>query len=125
MTADDEDPLVRWQSISDWYDEFAREPGWEFLRPMVDLTAWIAQQPWAAGLYPSTSHQWLCVKLMPGYHPDFPAFSCGTRADGQFECELWAAVGNRLEKKLFPLNEMQSAFWSFVRRLEGVSAEPR
>jgi hypothetical protein len=121
MRADDENPAVRWKSISDWYDEFARERGWEFLRPMVDLTAWVAEQPWAAGLFPDTSLQWLGVKLQPGYHPDSPSFSCVARADGQFECRLWAAVGRRLERKLFPLNEAQSAFWNFVRRLQGVT----
>ena len=120
MHADDENPMVRWQSISDWYDEFASEQGWEFLRPMVELTAWVAQQPWAAVLFPSTSHEWLCVTLKPGGDPDAPFFSCGAGSDGQFDCELWAAGGRRLERRLFPMNEAQSAFWNFVRRLEGV-----
>jgi hypothetical protein len=121
MTSDDEDPAARWQSIRDWYDELARAPGWEFLGPMVELTGWVARQPWAAGLFPNTSHEWLCVKLKPGYDPDRPFFSCGARADGQFECELWAAVGRTLERRLFPLSEAQSAFWNFARRLEGIA----
>lgn len=121
MTADDENPTVRWQSIRDWYDEFARSPGWEFLRPMVELTDWVAQQPWAARLFPNTSHEWLCVKLKPGYDPDAPFFACGARSDGQFECTLCAKVGHDLEKRRFPIEEAQAAFWNFVRRLEGVA----
>src|SRR4051812_2668005 len=66
MTADDVDATVRWQSIGDFYDDFVRDVGWESLRPMVDLTEWVGQQPWAANLFPSTTHAWLCVKLKPG-----------------------------------------------------------
>jgi hypothetical protein len=120
MTADDENPTVRWHSIRDWYDEFARDPYWEFLRPMVGLTDWVARQPWAIRLFPNTSHQWLCVKLKPGYHPDMPFVTCGARSDGQFLCELWTEAGLR-ERRLFPLSEAQSAFWNFVRRLEALA----
>jgi hypothetical protein len=35
MNPEDRDPVRRWQSISDWYAEFAAQPHWEFLAPMV------------------------------------------------------------------------------------------
>ena len=122
MIANDENPTVRWQSIRDWYDEFARSAGWEFLQPMVKLTDWVAQQPWAALLFPNTSHAWLCVKLKPGYDPDLPFFACGVRSDGQFECTLYAKVGRNLERRRFPMEEAQFAFWNFVQRLEDVAS---
>jgi hypothetical protein len=124
MTADDEGPEIRWQSIRDFYDEFAREQGWEFLRPMAELSAWVAHQPWAAELYPSTSHEWLCVKLKPGYDCDVPFFACGARPDGQFECTLCAKVGHDLERRRFPIEEAQTAFWNFVRRLSAYARRP-
>ena len=101
MNAEDRDSVLRWQSISDWYAEFATQLHWEFLAPMVGLTAWVAVQPFAAPLFPGTSHEWLCVHLHTGYNPDLPFFSCGARADGQFECELWAAVGRSRVLKAF------------------------
>ena len=101
MNAEDRDSVLRWQSISDWYAEFATQLHWEFLAPMVGLTAWVAEQPFAAPLFPGTSHEWLCVDLHTGYNPDLPFFSCGARADGQFECELWAAVGRSRVLKAF------------------------
>jgi hypothetical protein len=121
VTVDDEDPAVRWQSIRDWYDEFARTPGWEFLRPMVDLTDWVAQQPWAARLFPSTSHEWLCVALKPGFDPAAPLFACCARADGLFECRLWGAGARQPAERRLPMEEARSAFWNSVRRLEGVA----
>ena len=117
MTAHNQDPTVRWHSIRDFYDEFSRTNGWEFLKPMVFLTEWVADQPWAEGLYPNTSHEWLCVKLVPGYDSDVPFFACVARPDGQFECDLLSRVGRSLERRTFPVNEARSAFWNFVQRL--------
>ena len=54
MNADDQEPVQRWRSISDWYAEFAARRHWEFLAPMVGLTAWVAEQPFAAPLFPGT-----------------------------------------------------------------------
>ena len=121
MRADDENPKARWESISDWYLEFATNQGWEFTRPMAELTTWVAHQEWAASVFPFTSHESLCVKVKPGYDPDTPFFSCQPRRDGQFEFELWAAVGRSLERRVFPVSEVQSAFANFVRRLENIA----
>jgi hypothetical protein len=120
MTADDENPTIRWQSVRDWYDEYARDPGCEFIRPMVELADWVSQQPWADRLFAHTSLHWLCVKLEPGYHPErrSPSFACCARSDGQFECQLSPRVGNKVEKRLFPIAEAHTAFWNFVRRLQ-------
>ena len=96
MNATDPDPIQRWRSISDWYAEFAALPHWEFLIPMIELATWVAEQPFAGPLLPCTSHEWLCVQLHLGYNPDRPFFSCGIRADSQFEFSLWASVGRRL-----------------------------
>ena len=57
-------------------------PDWEFLAPMVGVTAWVAEQPFAAPLFPGTPHEWLCVHLQTGYNPDLPFFSCGRGATG-------------------------------------------
>ncbi len=122
MKADDPEPVQRWQSISKWYAEFASMGGWEFLQPMVGLTAWISEQPLAAQLYPSTSHEWLCVHLLPGYNPDQPFFSCGARADGQFECELWAKVAQSLSRQLVPLDSASALVTEFVCKLMGTGA---
>jgi hypothetical protein len=88
MKAEGQDPVQRWRSISDWYADFAAQPHWGFLSPMVGLTAWVAEQPFAVPLFPGTSHEWLCVGMHTGYNPDRPFYSCGVRSDGQFECEL-------------------------------------
>ena len=124
LTADHTNPAERWNAIRDWYDDFASsDPAWEHLRPMVDLAAWVAQQPWAESLYPFTSHQWLCVKLRPGHVPDLNFFACGPLHDkGLFKFEL--VVRDRpIERKLFPLVEARSTFWNFVRRLESESSD--
>ena len=120
MKADDLDPVQRWRSISDWYSEFAAMPHWEFLAPMVGLTAWVAEQPFAAPLFPGTSHEWLCVHLHTGYKPELPFFSCGARGDGQFECELWAAVGRSRGRRVVPLDQARYVFAEFVALLHGI-----
>jgi hypothetical protein len=126
VRAEDQDPVRRWRSISDWYAEFAAKPHWGFLAPMVGLTAWVAEQQFAAPLFPSTSHEWLCVDLRPGYNPDLPFFSCGARGDGQFECELWAAVGSSRGRRVVPLDQARGVFAEFVALLHGIGgrAEP-
>jgi hypothetical protein len=48
MKAVDPNPEPRWRAISNWYAEVAAQPGWNFLAPMVSLTAWVAEQPCAA-----------------------------------------------------------------------------
>jgi hypothetical protein len=120
MTADDENPVVRWHAVRDWYLDYAHNPHCDFVLPMVDLAAWIAEQPWAAKLFPCTSLAALCVSLKRGYNPDSPFFSCLARDDRTFEFELWAKVGQLIERQRFPVTEGQAAFWNFVRRLEGV-----
>lgn len=120
MKTDDQDPVQRWRSISGWYAEFATMPDWEFLAPMVGVTAWVAEQPFAAPLFPGTPHEWLCVHLQTGYNPDLPFFSCGARGDGQFEYELWAAVGSRRGRRVVPLDQARDVFAEFVALLHGV-----
>ncbi|MBX7104586.1 MAG: hypothetical protein K1X57_10930 [Gemmataceae bacterium] len=120
MKAEDEDPVQRWQSISDWYAEFAAKPHWEFLTPMVGLTAWVAEQPFAASLFPATSHEHLCVQLRSGYNPDLPLISCTATGDGQFACELWAAVGSSRGQRVVPLCHARGVFAEFVAFLQGL-----
>jgi hypothetical protein len=93
---------------------------------MVGLTTWVAEQPFAAPLFPGTSHEWLCVHLHAGYNPDLPFFSCGARSDGQFECELWAAVGRSRGQKVVPFGQAREVFEEFVGLLHGLgrNAEP-
>jgi hypothetical protein len=122
VKATDPDPVQRWQSISDFYAEFAGLLHWELLQPMVSLAAWVGQQPYAAQLYPGTSHEWLCVDLLPGYDPDRAFFSCGARPGGQFECELWASVGRSLGQQVVPLDEARTLFMEFVGRLTAIRA---
>jgi hypothetical protein len=114
-----EDPLQRWRAISDWYAEFATDRQWGFLGPMVGLTAWVAEQPFAAPLFPSTSHEWLCVGLHTGYDPDRPFFSCLARVDGQFECELWAAVCSSRGRRVVPIDQAREVFAEFTALLLG------
>ena len=121
MKAQDSDTVKRWQSISEWYAEFANLPGWEFLQPMIGITAWVGEQPFGARLYPGTSHEWLCVDLHPGYNPEQPFFSCVTKADWQFECTLWERVGRRLSRQIVPIDQAQLLFTDYVGKLLGKS----
>jgi hypothetical protein len=123
VKADDQDPVQRWHSISEFYVEFAAMPHWEFLAPMVGLTEWVAKQPFVAKIFPGTSHEWLCVHLHTGYNPDLPFFSCGVREDGQFECELWAAVGSSRGKREVLFRQACETFAEFVGHLHRVAAE--
>lgn len=125
MKVDDPDPVKRWRAIIDFYTEFSAVQHWEFLAPMVQLAVWLSDQPMAARLYPGTSHEWLCVSLVPGYNPDLPFFSCGTRGEGMFECELWKAVGRRWGKRLFPWEEATKAFAEFVKDLDAIAEQAR
>jgi hypothetical protein len=126
VNAEDDDPVLRWRAISDWYAEFAAKPHWEFLDPMVGLTGWVAEQPFAASLYPGTSHECLCVHLHTGYNPRLPFFSCAPRGEGQFEFELWAAVGSSLDRRVTALDQVRETFTEFVRLLRSIGggAEP-
>ena len=123
MKAEDQSPAQRWRSISDWYAEFAARPHWEFLTPMVGLTAWVAEQPFAAPLFPGTSLTSLCVHLHTGYNPDRPFFSCGVRGDGQFECKLWAAVARSRGEQVAPFEHAREVFMEFVGLLHGLAAD--
>jgi hypothetical protein len=87
---------------------------------MVGLTSWVAEQPFAAPLFPGTSHAWLCVHLHTGHDPDLPFFSCGMRGDGQFECELWASVGRSRGRRVVPVNQARETFREFVTLLHGM-----
>ncbi|HEX4792180.1 MAG TPA: hypothetical protein VH370_00220 [Humisphaera sp.] len=122
MKAEDTDPRKRWLSISDWYAEFAATPGFEFLAPMVGLTAWIADQSFAAPLFPNTSHEWLCVSLHKGYKPDLPFFSCCARADGKFECEFCDKAGHGQGKRVVPFEQSREIFTDFVALLHKASS---
>jgi|SRR5579871_5221352 len=122
MKVDDPDPIQLWQSISAWYAEFASMHNWEYLIPMVALTTWIGEQPFATNLYPSTSHEWLCVHLVPGFNRDQSFFSCCVKAGGEFECEAWAKVGQSLCRKSVPLDQDRMLFTEFVGKLTGADA---
>jgi hypothetical protein len=122
MQADDPNPAVRWQSITDWYAEFAAVPRWRFLAPMVELTAWVGEQSFAAALFPGTSHAALCVHVRPGSHPDLPFFSCDAQADGQMKFELWNGVGRSLNRRLVPLQDARATFAEFVGKLHEADA---
>jgi hypothetical protein len=123
VKAEDSDSVQRWQSISDWYAEFAAMPHCEFLAPMVGLTAWVAEQPFAAGLFPCTSHERLWVELHTGYDPDQPHLSCGVCGDGQFECALWAGVGRNRGKWVVPFGQARETLAALVGRLYGLAAD--
>lgn len=123
MTADDVDPLARWQSISTFYAEWARQSSWSLLTPMIDLTAWVAEQSMATPLYPSTSLCMLLVSLWPGYHPDLPFFACGANERGRFSCELCLA-GCSSKKKLFPMDRVREAFTEYTGRLREFAGTP-
>jgi hypothetical protein len=117
LKADDPDAVQRWQSISSFYADFAAMPHWGFLTPMVGLTAWIAQQPFAAPLFPGTAHEWLRVHLHTGRKSDLPFFSCAMRSDGRFEGELWASVGNSRGRWVVPLKQTRGLFVKLVDML--------
>jgi len=121
VSTDDLDPVRMWHTMSDWYAEFAAKQNWGFLLPMVELTKWVADQPFAAQLFPGPSHEWLCVHLRPGYNPDLPFFSCVAQEDKKFKCELWAEVGQSLDSRVVPLAEAHEVFEKFVGLLLGVS----
>jgi hypothetical protein len=123
MKASDPDPVKRWRAVVDFYSEFASMKHYEFLSPMIDLAEWVGKQPFAARLYPGTSHEWLIVSLTPGYDPNQPFFSCLSLADSTFICELCAAVGRSHGKESFALRQAHEAFTEFVSRLASI-AEP-
>jgi hypothetical protein len=125
VKAEDPDHVQRWRSISDWYAEFATMQHWKFLAPMVGLTAWVAEQPFSAPLFPGTSHAALCVHLHTGYNPNLPFFSCEVRGDGQFECELWATVGRSRGKRVVPFDQAREVFAEFVKLLHGIKSHAR
>jgi hypothetical protein len=118
---DEPDPVRRWHRIRDFYVEFTAMPGYGFLGPMVGLANWVADQPMASRLYPSTSHEWLLVKLAAGYDPESPFFVAISRADGQFECELFAAVSEPVDIHICPPEEARTTFTNFVGLLERLS----
>jgi hypothetical protein len=95
MKSDCADPIQRWQAIVDFYADFAGMPGWEFLRPMIDLTEWIKNQSWAGQLFPGTSHEWLCVSCAPDRFAWSPFFSVCSLSNGSFRFQLRAEVGSR------------------------------
>ena len=125
MRASDPDPMKRWKEIADFYIEFASKENWEFLFPMIVLAEWVAKQPYAARLYPGTSHECLTVSLVPGYQPDLPFFSCLSLADGTSSCELWAAVGESRGEKSYPLQQIEKGFTEFVNRLDTIAVETK
>jgi GYF domain 2 len=121
VNAADQDPVRRWRSISDWYAGFANTPEWGFSAPMVGLAAWVAEQPFAAPLFPGTALEWLYVSLQSGFHLERPFFSCRARGDGQFECELWAGHGSSRSHRVAPLDQAPEVFVDFVGLLSGLA----
>jgi len=111
------EPMERWRAVSDWYAAFASEQHWEFLAPMVSLTEWIGSQPFAAALYPHTSHEHLCVQLRPGYLPDEPFIFACVRSDGQFECGFQGRKGRLLARRTSPIESAHDVFASALIRL--------
>jgi hypothetical protein len=116
MNADHHDPTERWRSVSDWYAEFAALQGWEFLAPMVGFARWVGSQPFAAALYPFTSHEHLCIRLRPGYFPDEPLIFALARPDGQFECGIRDGSGQLRVTLLGPIEAAPDAFASVLIR---------
>jgi hypothetical protein len=121
MVTSDPDPAKRWQVIVEFYADFAARRHWEFLAPMIGLAEWVAGQPMAAKLYPGTSHEWLTMSLHPEYQPELPFFAARVRGDGQFQCELFEAVGCQLHSRVGPLEQARTMFIEFVGRLEAVA----
>ena len=121
MSAEGEDPGQTWLAISRWYAALARHPHLEYLTPMIELAAWVSEQPMAARLYPCTSLVALCVELKRGYSPDRPCFCCGIDPDGSFHIQLWAGVGRSLDEQSFPVGRTREAFAEFVGRLEAIA----
>lgn len=117
MHADHPEPWERWKAVSDWYTAFASERDWEFLAPMASFASWIGSQPFAAQLYPGTSHQWLHVQLRPGYLPDEPGIVACVRPDGQFECRLHGRKGHLLVRRTSPIESAPDVFASALIRL--------
>jgi len=117
MHADHPEPMERWQAVADWYAAFSSERHWEFLAPMANFSRWIGSQPFAALLYPHTSHQYLCVQLRPGYHPDEPSIVACVRVDGQFECGLRGRKGQLLVRRTSPIESARDVFASTLIRL--------
>lgn len=123
MQVENTDAVQRWRSISELYAELAAMPHWEFQAPMVELTAWVAEQTFAVSLFPFTSHEWLCVGLHAGYDPDRPLFACVVQADGLFNYELRDAVGHRRRKLVVPFGKARKVFVEFVGLLQGLAAD--
>jgi hypothetical protein len=121
MKADDPDPVQRWLKVHEFYSDFAAKPGWGFLSPMVGLVEWVAYQPMAALLYPRTSHEWLTVSFVPDYDPETPFVVAISRGDGQFECELFAAVAEPVDIRIGPLEHAREIFVDFAGRLRDLS----
>jgi len=111
------EPMERWRAVSDWYAAFASERHWEFLAPMVSFAGWIGSQPFAAALYPHTSHEHLCVHLRSGYPPDEPCIFACVRSDRQFECGLRGRKGRLLARRISPIESAHDVFASALIRL--------
>jgi hypothetical protein len=122
---DDPDAVKRWNAASTWYANFEkRYAGWDFLRPMADLSGWIGEQTFGSQIYPGTSHEWLCVAMLPDFPLDHPFFACCTQKDGKFDCHLWNKVGGMiLSRDVVPLKEDRVLFSRYVDRLAVAESE--
>jgi hypothetical protein len=44
-----------WDEVRSFYKDLAQKPGWR-IEPLVDLVGFLAESPYARGLFPYTSH---------------------------------------------------------------------
>jgi hypothetical protein len=116
MRAIDDDPIKRWQSISDWYVDLAGTD-WAFVTPMIDLTAWVSVQTFAGSLYPTTSLWVLLVSLRKEHSPHSPFFSCCAQLKGPFEFELFWEAGRTRGKRLVTADQLRATFVSHITSL--------
>ena len=106
------------EAITHRYNRFMVEASWDYLHPMVELTRWAAEQPFAAKLFPHTSLTSLCVGLRAGYNPDHSFFSVGFTEKGQIEFQLWEAVGKQKLSADCEIGQLNDLFKEFVGRLD-------
>lgn len=114
----DEDPTERWQQIYDFYAEFAGNPGWKFLKPMIQFAGEISATEEGRSSYPSTSLAALGISDTPGYSPDSPFFCISVDQDRQFKFQFWNSVGDLKSTHTCPAKEAIELFKIFVVGLD-------
>src|SRR5579859_2631348 len=109
-----------WPDVLRFYDELCSMHGWTFCRPLETLVKWASNQSWSGQLFPFTSHEILCVELVPGYNPDLPFFSTAVDGSGQFTFELWMRVGERVHKQTCTPERAMEVFQDFLQLLRRI-----